>query len=449
MGNTHKHNFAAIILAAGKGTRMRSALPKVLHRVAGQPMIAHVLAALSPLAPEKTIVVTAPGMKAVEEEALRKAKNCRFVIQEEQKGTGHAVACAQKELVDYHDTVLVLYGDIPLITPHTLHHLIHATESADIVVLGMHLANPAGYGRLVLDGNGQLEEIVEDRDANAEQRKITLCNSGIMAVRGKLLFPLLSRLTTTNAAGEYYLTDIVSLADADGLHCHVAAADATEVMGINSRDQLAQAEYFMQQRLRSAALEQGATLIDPMTVYFHVDTQLGQDVTIYPQVVFGPGVTVEEGAEIRSFSHIEGAHIHKNAVIGPFARIRPGSIVGEGAHVGNFVELKKTDLGKGAKANHLSYVGDATVGEGANIGAGTITCNYDGKAKHQTVIGAGAFIGSNSSLVAPVTIGDGAIIGAGSVVTQDVDADALAIARPQQINKPGKASEFRQRKKSS
>ncbi len=443
MAEQYKHKFSAIVLAAGKGTRMGSDTPKVMHSVAGKPLIAHVLAALKPLSPEKTVVVIAPKMDEVKEAATEAYKNCQFAVQEKRQGTGHATQCAEPALGKYSGTVLIVYGDTPLITSATLSRALTAAESAEIVVIGMRLADPTGYGRLVVDGNGQLEEIVEDRDAKQQQKKIGLCNSGIMAVSGKHLFTLLKSLTANNAAGEYYLTDIVSAADEHNLHCHVVEADPAEMLGVNTRSQLADSEYLMQQRLRAAALEQGVTLIAPETIYFQADTVIGQDALIHPYVVFGPGVTIENGAEIRSFSHIAGARVKKGAVIGPFARLRPGAVIGEDAHVGNFVEIKKSTLGKGAKANHLSYIGDAEVGEGANIGAGTITCNYDGKEKHKTMIGANAFIGSNTALVAPVTVGGGAIIGAGSVVTQDVPPYALAIARGQQVNKPDKAKKLK------
>ncbi len=442
----HKHKFASIILAAGKGVRMRSNLPKVMHKLAGQPLIAHVLDALSPLAPERIVTVVAPAMDDVKAAALKASPGCTFAVQEQQLGTGHAVQSAQAALKDYHGTVLILFGDTPLITPQTLLKMLNATESADVVVLGMRLADPTGYGRLLVDGDGRLEEIVECRDANAEQKRINLCNSGVMAVGGKYLFSLLDRVEPINAAGEYYLTNIIGEADGMNLRCKVVEADADELIGINSRVQLAEAERAMQHRLRMKAIENGATLIDPDSVYFCADTKMGLDVIVHPQVVFANGVVIENNVEIRSFSHLEGTHVKTGAVVGPFARLRPQSVIGEGAHVGNFVEIKKSTLGAGAKANHLSYIGDSDIGAGANIGAGTITCNYDGINKHKTVVGEGAFIGSNTSLVAPVTIGKGAIIGAGSVITEDVEADALAIARGKQVAKAGKAKEMKERK---
>ncbi len=442
MGHDHKHKFAAVVLAAGKGKRMQSDLPKVMHRLAGWPLIAHVLSALSTLEPQKTVVVIAPHMDEVRQAAHNIMPDCRFAMQQEQLGTGHAVQAAEKELAGYDGTVLVLYGDTPLISPHTLHHMQHAAEQSDIVVLGMRIDDPTGYGRLEIDGEGQLRAIVEEKDATPKQRENTLCNSGVMAISGKHLFSLLRRLKNTNAAQEYYLTDLIAIACAEGLRCAALEADPLELSGINSRAQLAEAEALVQHWLRRQAMEQGVTLIDPESVYFSIDTQLGRDITIHPQVVLGLGVSIADHAEIRSFSHIEGAAIGQDAVIGPFARLRPGSVIGEGAHVGNFVELKKSTLGKGAKANHLSYVGDAEVGEDANIGAGTITCNYDGKNKYRTIIGSNAFIGSNTALVAPVTVGEGAVVGAGSVITEDVPAKSLAIARGRQVNK-------KKRKKSS
>jgi bifunctional UDP-N-acetylglucosamine pyrophosphorylase / glucosamine-1-phosphate N-acetyltransferase len=447
MDTGHKYNFAGIVLAAGKGTRMRSELPKVMHRLAGKPMISHVMATLKSLAPQQVVAVIAPQMETVKEAAAKEMPDCRFAVQAEQLGTGHAVLSAEQALGKFNGTVLILCGDAPLITGETIIRLLTATQSAEIVVLGMRMADPTGYGRLIVDSSGQLEEIVECRDATPAQKKVALCNSGVLAVSGRHLFELLRQIKPNNKAGEYYLTDIVSAADTHSLHCQVVEADGAELMGINSRSQLAEAESIMQHRLRAQAMEQGATLIDPTSVYFSMDTKLGKDVVVHPQVVFGPGVTVEDNVEIRSFSHIEGARIGSKAIIGPFARLRPGAVIGEEAHVGNFVELKNTTLGKGAKANHLSYVGDSEVGTGANIGAGTITCNYDGTNKYKTIIGDNAFIGSNTSLVAPVTVGAGAIIGAGSVITQNVEPDALAVERSPQVNKPAKAKELRQRKK--
>ncbi len=436
--NKHKISggFSCVILAAGKGTRMKSDLPKVMHRLAGQPLISHVLAACSPLAPEKTVVVVAPGMDLVKQEVAAGDKNTEIAVQSEQKGTGHAVLCSKGFFAGYKGKILVLYGDTPLIATKTLESLLDSARSHEIVVLGMRMDNPFGYGRLISDENGRLEEIIEERDATDEQKAINLCNSGIMAVSGDRLFALLEQITPNNNAGEYYLTDIVALANDAGLHCQVVEAhDASELAGINTRVQLASAENVLQNKLRIQMMENGVTLIDPQSIYFRTDTRVAPDVIIHPQVVFGAGVTVESKVEIRSFSHIEGAYIKEGAIVGPFARIRPQSNIGRDAHVGNFVEIKNTMLGDGAKANHLSYIGDSEVGAAANIGAGTITCNYDGVKKHKTTIGAKASIGSNSSLVAPVTIGEGAVTGAGSVITQDVPKGALALGRARQVNK--------------
>ena len=437
--------LAAVLLAAGKGTRMKSRLPKVLHPIAGRPMIGHVLASLAPLAPEPAVVVVAPDMDGL---AAAVAPH-RIAVQEQQLGTGHAVKAAREALGEGTDDLLILYGDTPFISTATLRRLVERRRQGDapaVVVLGMRPSDPAEYGRLVVDGGGRLQAIVEFADADETLRRQGLCNSGVMAVDGRRIWDLLARLRCDNAKGEYYLTDIVRLAHADGLGAVALEAPAEELLGVNSRAELAAAEAAMQKRLRAHAMEEGATLIDPSTVWLSFDTRLGSDVTVGPNVFFGPGVEVADGAEIRGFSHLEGAKVGPGAVIGPFARLRPGSVIGEKARVGNFVETKNLRLAAGAKANHLAYLGDATVGEGANVGAGTITCNYDGYGKYQTTIGAGAFIGTNSSLVAPVTIGPGAIVAAGSVVTEDVAADALAIARARQEQKPGWAILFRQMK---
>lgn len=414
---------------------MKSTLPKVLHKIAGLPLVSHVVATVSGLEPAKTIVVVAPDNMAAVRGAVGGAT---LAVQDEQLGTAHAVSCGVRELGDFTGSVLVLYGDTPLITAQTLSQMLEAAENAEVVVLGMRMANPTGYGRLLVDDAGKLQAIVEEKDANPAQKSINLCNSGVMAISGKQIAKLLAKVGNSNAAGEYYLTDIVEIANAAGLRAVVVEADAAELAGINTRAQLAEAELVLQNRLRAEAMKNGVTLIDPTSVFLQVDTKIASDVIIHPNVIFGAGVSVESNAEIRSFSHIEGAHIKAGATIGPFARIRPKSVIGEGAHIGNFVELKNTILHAGAKANHLSYVGDAEVGEKANIGAGTITCNYDGTHKHKTNIGAGAFIGSNSSLVAPVAIGDKAVVGAGSVITENVPNGALAIARGRQVNKESK-----------
>jgi bifunctional UDP-N-acetylglucosamine pyrophosphorylase/glucosamine-1-phosphate N-acetyltransferase len=434
---------AAVILAAGKGTRMKSALPKVLHPIAGRPMIGHVLASLEPLGCARTAVVVAPGMAAVAQAVAPHP----VAVQAQPLGTGHAVLAARAALGAENDDLLILYGDTPLISTATLQRLLERRRAADrpaVVVLGMRPADPAEYGRLVLDGDGRLEAIVEFRDADAGQRAIALCHSGVMAVDGRLIWDLLAYVGNANAKGEYYLTDIVRLARSKGRACTAIEAPADELVGVNSRAELALAEAVMQERLRARAMAEGATLIDPKSVWFSVDTKLGRDVVVGPNVFFGLGVEIADEVEIRGFCHFEGARVERGAEIGPFARLRRGSVIGASARIGNFVETKNTRLGAGAKANHLSYLGDTTVGEKANIGAGTITCNFDGFAKYKTAIGAGAFIGSNSALCAPVTIGEGAFIAAGSVITRDVPADALAVARAQQAVKPGWASLFRQ-----
>src|SRR5215470_7578153 len=437
--------IAAVVLAAGKGTRMKTELPKVLHKLAGRPMIAHVLANLAPLGCERIVVVVGPGMETV---AAAVAPH-PTALQAEPLGTGHAVLAARAALQGFAGDVLIVYGDCPFISSATIGRLIARRRAADqpaVVVLGMRPADPAQYGRLIVGADGMLEAIVEYRDADAEQRAITLCNSGVMAIDGKRLFALLDRVGNKNAKGEYYLTDIVAIARADGAACAVVEAPADELIGINSRAELAAAEAILQNRLRALAMENGATLIDPPSVFFSFDTLLGRDVVIGPNVVFGPGVEVADGAEIKAFSHLEGAQVATDAAIGPFARLRPGTVIGERVHIGNFVEAKNAQIGPGAKANHLTYLGDTVVGAGANVGAGTITANYDGFNKHKTEIGADASIGSNSVLVAPVKVGRGAIVAAGSVITDSVTPDALALARGRQTEKPGWAAKFRESK---
>jgi bifunctional UDP-N-acetylglucosamine pyrophosphorylase/glucosamine-1-phosphate N-acetyltransferase len=435
--------FAAIILAAGQGTRMKSDLHKVLHPIAGRPMLGHLLASVEALGPAKTVVVVGAGREQVEAEVA--GRNVTVVTQAEQLGTGHAVREAESTLAGFPGAVLILYGDVPLVSPETMTRMLARLDEKDApaaVVLGFRPDDAAAYGRIIA-ADGVIDRMVEYKDASADERAVTLCNSGLMAVRAADLWPLLARVGTANAAGEYYLPDIVMLAAADGRRSAVIEAEAWEVAGVNSRAELAQVEAAWQARRRARAMAEGATLIAPETVWFSYDTALGRDVTIEPNVFFGPGVTVADGAAIHGFSHIVGASIGAGAEIGPYARLRPGAEIGEAAKVGNFVEVKKARLGKGAKANHLTYLGDADVGAGANIGAGTITCNYDGFLKYRTNIGAGAFIGSNSALVAPVTIGEGAIVAAGSVVTRDVPPEALTIARGAQEIKPGWATSFR------
>lgn len=436
---------AGVVLAAGKSTRMKTALPKVMHRLAGRMMIEHVLANLSPLKCDPVVVVIGPSM---EDLAAAVAPN-PTVVQERQLGTGHAVLAAKPILGEFAGDVLVVFGDCPFISPDTISRMLTRRRAADepaVVVLGMRPADPAEYGRLMVDENGMLEAIVEHRDATPAQRSIALCNSGVMAIDGRRMFGLLQRVGNSNAKGEYYLTDIVGIARSDGANCAVVEAPADELIGINSRAELAAAEAILQDRLRAQVMAAGATLTDPKSVFLAADTKLGRDVVVGPNVVFGPGVTVDDGAEIKAFCHIEGSRIARGATVGPFARLRPGTAIGEKARIGNFVEAKNATLGPGAKANHLTYLGDASVGAGANIGAGTITANYDGFNKHRTDIGAEASIGSNSVLVAPVSIGRGAMVAAGSVITQNVSPDALALARGRQQEKQAWAAKFRESK---
>jgi bifunctional UDP-N-acetylglucosamine pyrophosphorylase / glucosamine-1-phosphate N-acetyltransferase len=435
-------DIAAIVLAAGKGTRMKSAMPKVLHRIAGRSMIGHVLDNLTALKVARVTVVIGPGMDAVAKEVVPH----QTVVQQEQLGTAHAAAAARDAVGNTDGTVLVLFGDSPFVSAETMRRLIARREADDrpaVVVLGMRPDDPTGYGRLVTDDAGNLSGIVEHRDADERQRAIGLCNSGVMAIDGTALWELIDAIGNANAKQEYYLTDIVAVARRRGRSAAVVEAPVEELIGINSRAELAAAEALCQQRLRARAFDGGVTMTDPASVFLCADTRLGQDVTIGPNVVFGPRVTVGDEVEIRAFCHIEGAVIERGAIIGPYARLRQGSRIGADAHIGNFVETKNATLGPGAKANHLTYLGDADVGAKSNIGAGTITCNYDGFVKEKTVIGDNAFIGSNAALVAPVTIGAGAIVAAGSVITRDVAPDAMAVARGQQADKPGWAAKFR------
>jgi bifunctional UDP-N-acetylglucosamine pyrophosphorylase/glucosamine-1-phosphate N-acetyltransferase len=427
---------ALIILAAGQGTRMKSDLPKVLHPVAGAPLLHHAMKAGAALLPDWTVVVAGHGADQVTKAALAYDGGAEVVIQAEQKGTGHAVAQALPALDSFEGKVIVLYGDTPFIRPQTLERM--TGNSADVVVLGFHAADPGRYGRLIASGD-RLDRIVEWKDATEDERRIDLCNSGVVACDAALLARLVGGLTNDNAAGEYYLTDIVAAARAQGHTAAVVTCDESETLGVNSRAQLAEAEAAFQARARAEALENGVTMTAPDTVFFALDTVVGRDASIGPYVVFGPGTTVESGAVIEAFCHLTGCHIGAGASIGPFARLRPGAEIGEEAHVGNFVEVKNAMLGTGVKAGHLSYLGDAEIGEGTNIGAGTITCNYDGVMKHRTVIGKRAFIGSDTMLVAPVTVGDEALTGSGSVITEDVPDGALALGRAGQVTKPGLA----------
>jgi bifunctional UDP-N-acetylglucosamine pyrophosphorylase/glucosamine-1-phosphate N-acetyltransferase len=434
-------SMALIVLAAGKGTRMKSDSPKVLHRIGQAPMLWHALRAGQALAPERSVVVAGHMAEQVEAAALDYDPEIRVVIQSEQLGTGHAVAQARPALEGFSGDAIVLYGDTPFLSEETLAAMQAARQTHDVVVLGFEAADPGRYGRLKMAGD-QLQAIVEFKDASEAERAITLCNSGVMAMDAQRMMALLEKVGNDNAAGEYYLTDLVGLARAEGLSATAVVCDEAETMGINSRAELAAAESAFQARARAALIENGAALPAPETVHLAWDTVVGRDTEIEPNVVFGPGVTVESGARIRAFSHLEGCHVSRGAVVGPYARLRPGAELAEDVRVGNFVEIKNAVLHEGAKVNHLSYVGDAEVGEKANIGAGTVTCNYDGVFKHRTVIGANAFIGSDTMLVAPVSVGAGAMTASGSVVTQDVPPGAMALARARQVNKEGLATKL-------
>jgi len=427
-----------IILAAGKGTRMRSDLPKVLHKVAGFPLLAHAMASGAAFEPERTVIVTGHGSDLVEAAAKAVDEAATCVVQEEQLGTGHAVLQARPALEGFSGDVIVLYGDTPFIRPETLEAMAEARKTHDVVVLGFQAADPAKYGRLVMDGE-ELQKIVEFKDASLRERAIDFCNSGVVSASAETLFALLDKVSNDNASGEYYLTDIVALAREAGLSATAVACDEVETMGVNSRADLAVAEAAFQARARAEALESGVTLTAPETVFFAMDTFVGPDTEIEPNVVFGPGVTVENGAHIRAFSHLEGAHVSRGAVVGPYARLRPGAELAEDVRIGNFVEIKNAVIDEGAKVNHLTYIGDAHIGEKSNIGAGTITCNYDGVFKHRTEIGKRVFVGSNTMLVAPVKLGDDAMTGSGTVLTKDVPEGALAVGRADQVNKPGLA----------
>ncbi len=439
--------FHAVVLAAGQGVRMKSSIPKVLHPLAGLPLVAHVIKAATAAGASSCSVVVPPDAKGFE--ALATPIETRVFEQGERLGTAHAVLMAREALAEAKGPVLVLYGDTPLVSPESIRNLAAAVENgADMAVIGFHAKDPKGYGRLITGEAGELLAIREEKDATPEERAVPLCNSGIMAFRGDLILPLLDRIDNKNKAAEYYLTDAVEIARSMGrrIACEVIGED--EVRGVNTRAQLAEVEAILQTRLRARAMDGGATLISPDTVTFSQDTVIGQDVVIEPNVFFGPGVVIEDGVTIKGFSHIEGARIERGAIVGPFARLRPGTRVGPKAKVGNFVELKAADVDAGAKVNHLSYIGDTHIGAGANIGAGTITCNYDGYRKHKTDIGAGAFIGSNSALVAPVRIGDGAYVGSGSVISKDVPANSLALTRAPQVHREGWAGRIRARHKS-
>jgi len=429
---------ALVILAAGQGTRMNSDLPKVLHPIAQASMLEHAMAAGRALEPDRTVVVAGHGAGQVRAAATEIDPDATVVLQEEQLGTGHAVLQARTALEGFEGDVVVLYGDTPFVSQDTLERMIAARSRADLVILGFEAADPARYGRLLMDGES-LEKIVEFKDASTEERAITFCNSGLMACNAEVMFRLLDKVGNDNAAGEYYLTDLVELARTEDLAVTAVACPEAETLGINSRADLAAADAVFQTRARAELLDLGVTLMAPETVYLAFDTVVGRDTVIEPNVVFGPGVTVESGAVIRAFSHLEGCHVSRGAKVGPYARLRPGAELAEDTHVGNFVEIKNAEIAAGAKVNHLSYIGDASVGAATNIGAGTITCNYDGVMKHRTEIGANAFIGSNTMLVAPVRVGDEAMTATGAVITRNVDDGDLAIARSQQTNKPGRA----------
>jgi bifunctional UDP-N-acetylglucosamine pyrophosphorylase/glucosamine-1-phosphate N-acetyltransferase len=437
-------SVAVIVLAAGKGTRMNSDLPKVLHPVAGEAMLFHAMAAGAALDPERVVVVAGHGADEVRKAALAFDPEAQVVLQAEQLGTAHAVAQAAPVLGDFAGDAVVLYGDTPLVRPETLGRMAQARARHDIVVLGFEAADPGRYGRLVMAGE-MLERIVEFKDATEAERAIALCNSGVVMAAAPVLRDLVDAVGNDNAAGEYYLTDIVALARARGLSATAVTCDEAETLGVNSRAELSLAEAAFQARARAGALETGVTMPAPETVHFARDTVVGRDAMIEPYVVFGPGVTVESGAVIRAFSHLEGCHVSRGAVVGPYARLRPGAELSEDVRIGNFVEVKNALIAEGAKVNHLSYIGDAEIGEGSNIGAGTVTCNYDGVMKHRTTIGRGAFIGSDTMLVAPVTVGDGAMTASGSVITRDVAPGALAVGRARQENKPGFATRLFER----
>ena len=433
--------LAAIILAAGQGTRMLSAKHKVLHAVGGKPMLSYLLETVNSLNAARAVLVVGAG----KDQLISSYPNAEFVTQAEQLGTGHAAKVALDEIGDFSGHVIVLFGDTPFIPAHTMTAMIAGmdADNTGIVVLGFRPKDPGKYGRLIIGADGSLERITEYKDATEVERTVGLCNSGMMVLAGDQARNWLAELKSDNAAGEYYLTDLVALARRDGMNVTVVEAKEEDVMGINSREDLANAEAVKQSEWRKTAMAAGVTMTDPSTVYFSHDTKVAADVTIEPGVFFGPGVRIEAGATIKAYSHIEGTVIRAGATVGPFARLRPGADIGEGAKIGNFVEIKKAEIKEGAKVSHLSYIGDATVGAEANVGAGTITCNYDGFLKYKTEIGAGAFIGSNSALVAPVNVGDGAIVAAGSVVTKDVAADALAVARGKQREITGHAAKFR------
>lgn len=438
---------SVIVLAAGQGTRMNSDLPKVLHKVGAAPLLHHALATARSLEPARIVVVTGHGSEDVTAAALAFDETAFCVRQDPQNGTAHAVRQATPFLADAEGDAIVIYADSPMIREATLRAMLEARARHAVVVLGFHARDPGRYGRLIADGE-DLHKITEWKDATDAERTITLCNSGVICADAKLLSSLVAEVKNDNAAGEYYLTDIVELARARGFSAGVVLCDEAETLGVNTRSQLAEAEAAFQSRARAEALDNGVTLTAPETVFFALDTHVGRDTVIGPNVIFGPGVTVESGAEIKGFCHLEGCHISRGAQVGPFARLRPGAELAEDVHVGNFVEIKNAILDEGVKVGHLTYIGDADVGEFTNIGAGTVTCNYDGVMKHRTTIGKRVFIGSDTMLVAPVTIGDGALTASGSVITEDVPPEAVAIGRARQVTKPGLATRMFEKLKS-
>ncbi|MEM1300497.1 MAG: bifunctional UDP-N-acetylglucosamine diphosphorylase/glucosamine-1-phosphate N-acetyltransferase GlmU [Pseudomonadota bacterium] len=433
---------AVVILAAGKGTRMRSALPKVLHPIGNAPMLHHAMKTAEALSPARMVVVAGHGAEEVTKAAHARNADTLIALQEAQLGTGHAVLAAAEALDGFDGDLFVLFGDTPFISPETLQSMQAAREKADVVALGFEAADPGRYGRFVMDGD-LLAAIVEAKDANSEQLAIRVCNSGLMGGDCQTMLRLLREVRSDNAQGEYYLTDLIGLANDHGLTCHAVMCDEAETLGINDRVQLAEAEAIFQTHARRAAMLGGATLIAPETLFLSLDTRIGQDVVIHPNVVLGPGVEVGDNCEIKAFTHLEDTRLAADVKTGPFARARGGTDLASGVRVGNFVEMKKAQLGEGTKAGHLAYLGDAVLGAGVNIGAGTITCNYDGIAKHQTTIEDGAFIGVNTALIAPVTVGEGAYVGTGTVVTMNVPADALALARAKQVNKEDRAKRLK------
>jgi len=444
---THS-TLSIIILAAGKGTRMKSELPKVMHKVAGREMLNMVIDEASFLSPKNITVVVSEEMKLLEEKiyTAHPKTQISLILQKERKGTAHAVQSAVHSIKDLGKKVLVLYGDTPLIQHQTLKKMVEKLDDFSLCVLAFDDEEENAYGRLVVDAKGHVERIVEFKDATDEERKIALCNSGVMSIDGSRVSEMLAQVNNHNAAGEYYLTDLVAIAGEMGLKRSFIKTEMFEVLGVNSRVELARVEEIKQDQMRTKMMNSGVTLVEPKSIHFSFDTKISNDVVIHPSVVFGAGVEIEKNVEIKSFSHIEGAHISSGAVVGPFARIRPGTKIDQNVRVGNFVEVKKSHLKRGAKVNHLSYIGDSEIGCDANIGAGTITCNYDGYNKFKTIIGDNVFVGSNSALVAPVEIGNGAVIGAGSVVTKNVAADELAVARNKQTNFPDGGKKFRETK---